>query len=212
MNISTANSKYFSSSLGFGEHKQTAINLMTKVINILNEFEIDYFLISGTLLGFVRHNDFIPWDDDMDLIVSDDILNKIKMIFIKYHKILIIKFINKYFIKISFREEGIPLNRCDCKFPFIDLFLYYVHPDPHHKKMEFFKRLWDYDFFYPPQEKTFLDITVKIPRIPHYFLKENYGSNYMTVYKSPSYSHKKEKHINTVVKHNIITNGELSKQ
>ena len=206
--------KYFSSNLGFGKHKKTAINLMSTIITILNEFKIDYFLISGTLLGLIRHNDFIPWDDDIDLIVSNDILNKIKMIYIKYHQTLIIKFINNYVIKISFRKEGIPLNRCECNFPFVDLFVYCVHPPKKHikiKQLEFFKRLWEYDKFYPPQEKTFLGMIVKIPRIPDYFLQENYGQDYMTVFKSPSYSHKKEKHINTVINYNINKDGKLTK-
>jgi lipopolysaccharide cholinephosphotransferase len=62
--------KYFNSELGFGKSKQTAIELLKITIDILNEFNINYFLISGTLLGYARHNDFIPWDDDIDLIVE----------------------------------------------------------------------------------------------------------------------------------------------
>ena len=66
----------FSDKYGFGEHKQEAIELLKKTIDILNEFDIKYFIISGTLLGYVRHKDIIPWDDDIDLIVDKNIIEK----------------------------------------------------------------------------------------------------------------------------------------
>jgi lipopolysaccharide cholinephosphotransferase len=52
------------------------IELLDEFVRICKLYNLEYFLIGGTLLGAIRHEGFIPWDDDIDIGMPRDDFEK----------------------------------------------------------------------------------------------------------------------------------------
>lgn len=71
--------------------KKSKRDLQLKILEMakyLDEFckkyDIQYYIAYGSCLGAVRHKGFIPWDDDMDIAMTEDNYNKFVEKFEKY--------------------------------------------------------------------------------------------------------------------------------
>lgn len=49
--------------------KKVELGTLTRIDTVCKENGLRYYICGGTLLGAVRHKGFIPWDDDIDLLM-----------------------------------------------------------------------------------------------------------------------------------------------
>ncbi len=58
--------------LSLDEIKSIELDMLVNFDRICRKNGIKYSITYGTLLGAIRHKGFIPWDDDIDVMMSRD--------------------------------------------------------------------------------------------------------------------------------------------
>ena len=59
------------------------LEMFLDIKQVCETYDIKYMLSGGTLLGAVRHGEFIPWDDDIDLMMLRREYERFKSVFVE---------------------------------------------------------------------------------------------------------------------------------
>ena len=68
--------------LSLSDRKELYLLMMDEVDSFCREHNIRYSLTCGTLIGAIRHKGFIPWDDDLDIMMPLPDMIKFKNTFV----------------------------------------------------------------------------------------------------------------------------------
>ena len=114
------------------DEQKELLDMYKAVAKIFDDHGIRYFGMFGTELGAIRHGGFIPWDNDIDLIVfCDDMPYIIELMNTELDQ-------EKYYYHqpradchphVIRKTENFEKDLKDQKALFLDFFLYYPYPD-----------------------------------------------------------------------------------
>ena len=57
--------------------QQTELEILLEIDKVCKKHNIKYYLYYGSLIGAVRHSGFIPWDDDIDIVLFREDYDKL---------------------------------------------------------------------------------------------------------------------------------------
>ena len=180
------NYNYKCTSLSFWDSKYKEQHIkqnlfVNKIMFYLDKYNIKYWAHAGTLLGAIRHQGFIPWDDDIDLGYLDEKDSNGKNIILNL--IEDVKS-NGYIIqKVFFGYKIIDSN--DDKI-FIDLFEFHIEDNmvKQTKEAEFTwpKENYNLDKLFPLKKSKFENYELPIPNNYEDFCKRVYGPDYLEIF------------------------------
>lgn len=164
----------------------------SKLKHLLRTFEqackshhVVYWAIGGTLLGAVRHNDIIPWDDDIDLgMVKNDIDTLMQ------HRDSILSKFGIHIVPNQITGLHKVIYPHDPSV-WLDIFTYVKEPgnQPILRLSQQCKSMWPQDWFqqehvFPLQSLPFGDTQIASPNNPIDYLNRSYSTSWRTPRKT----------------------------
>lgn len=132
--------------------------ILTRIDKFCSEREIKYSLCLGTLLGAVRHKSFIPWDDDIDILMKRNYFDKFDALLNSgqfddkpyyYQSNKTQKFYPSEMTKVRTKEmrvwEDVAKTQSDYYGPWVDVFPYDNIPDDTKLRVKQFNRVHKYN-------------------------------------------------------------------
>lgn len=137
--------------------KEQWLNRILEVLKFVTDFcdknHIRYYGCAGTVIGAVRHNGIIPWDDDIDLMMPrndyETFIKKFSAIDNNAYCIVTPKIDSDYYLMFAkvFYNRSTLLERKDLRYtigPFVDIFPIDGCPDDENKTTNLFEKYHNY--------------------------------------------------------------------
>ncbi|XP_061173406.1 uncharacterized protein LOC133182576 [Saccostrea echinata] len=166
----------------FTEKKLENLNLLLhSFITICKKENIPFMLYGGSLLGTYRHHGKIPWDDDVDVIVSSKVKRRLR-------RILESEMLHSLSVWGEMSTQWKVFRKNDNQWPFVDVFFYDENKThiwdtvPQYRgRFVFFKS----DIF-PLAYRLFNGMCLPVPRNMKVIIEQNYEIDRC---QSPKFDH-----------------------
>ena len=178
----------FNSTLMSKQDHQALISIMARLDQLCKRENLTYFISCGSLMGAMRYQNRMPWDDDIDIGIFDT--NKFKNLPFSEFGLTIREtfFGYKVYDSIHSRKVKFELN-----FPFVDVFVHDLSGDKYVYQSSQARKMWPreempIDYLFPLTKCSFAGLSLPCPAKTREFLNQAYPGWDSNAYINPTHS------------------------